>query len=84
MIKRLAILASGIPEAAIKILDRLLFGSKRNWLYVASMTEVGDVLRAALDSDVGEARQTAIHVIDKLAERGDMTYRDLVAQAAPP
>ena len=48
------------------------------------MTEVGDVLRAALDSDVGEARQTAIHVIDKLAERGDMTYRDLVAQAAPP
>jgi hypothetical protein len=84
VIKRLAILASGMPEATIKILDRLLFGSKRNWLYVASMTEVGDVLRAALNSDAGEARQTAIRVIDKLAERGDMTYRDLVAQAVPP
>ena len=84
VIKRLAILAPGMPEAAIKILDRLLFGSKRNWLYMASMTEVGDVLRAVLNSDVGEARQRAIRVIDKLAEHGDTTYRDLVAQAAPP
>jgi hypothetical protein len=83
VIKRLAELAPRLPEPSVQILDRLLFWPKRNWLYLASMAEVGEILRSALASDAAAAHQTAIRVIDKLAERGDMTYRGLVLQAAP-
>jgi hypothetical protein len=77
VIKRLVELAPRIPERSVEILDRLLFGPKRNWLYVGSMAEVGEVLGSALASDAPAAHQIAIRVIDKLAERGDMTYRGL-------
>jgi hypothetical protein len=81
VIRRLVEFAPRMPEASVQILDRLLFGPKRSWLYIASMAEVRDILRYALASDAVEARQISVRIIDKLAERGDMTYRGLVPDA---
>ena len=81
LIKRLTALVPQMPEEAIQILERLLFGPKRNWLYVASVPEVGEILRVGLSS-TAEARQGAVRIIDRLAERGDMTYRSLLSQTA--
>jgi hypothetical protein len=77
VIKRLADLASSMPEAAVQCLDRLLFGPKANWLYMSGMAEVGSILRAAIASGVQPAQAGAIRIINRLAERGDMTYREL-------
>jgi hypothetical protein len=83
LIKRLAALAPQMPDEAIQILERLLFNPKRSWQYVASISEVGEILKAALDSTNAQAAQGAVRIVDKLAERGEMTYRPLVAQVAP-
>ena len=79
LVKRLAALVPQMPQEVIQILEQLLFGPKRNWLYVVSLSEVGEILRASLSS-TAEARQAAVRIIDKLAERGDMTYRSLLSQ----
>jgi hypothetical protein len=63
-----------------KFLERLLFGPKRHWQYMASMSEVGEVLTVALGGSDAQAAQVAVRIVDKLAERGDMTYRQLVTQ----
>jgi hypothetical protein len=83
LIKRLGALAAQMPDEAVQILERLLFGPKRNWQYVASMSEVGEILRVALGSSDAQAARVAVGIVDKLAERGDMTYRPLVTQVAP-
>ena len=80
LIKRLTVLAPQMPDEAVQILERLLFGPKRNWQYVASMGEVGEILRVALGGRNAQAAQVAVRIVDNLAERGDMTYRQLVTQ----
>jgi thiamine monophosphate synthase len=71
-----------MPDEAVQILERLLFGPKRHWQYVASMSEVGEILRVALGGINAEAAQVAVRIGDKLAERGEITYRPLVSQLA--
>ena len=83
LIKRLAVLAPQMPDEAVQILERLLFGPNRNWAYLASVSEVGEVLKAALDGTNPQSAQGAVRIVDKLAERGEMTYRSLVTQVAP-
>jgi hypothetical protein len=80
LIKRLTVLAPQMPDEAVQILERLLFGPKRNWQYVAGISEVGEILKMALGGSNAQAAQVAVRIVDKLAERGDMTYRPLVTQ----
>jgi hypothetical protein len=83
LIKRLTVLAPQMPNEAVQILERLLFGPRRHWQYVASMSEVGEILRVALGGSNAQAAQVAVRIVDKLAERGEMTYRPLVTKVAP-
>jgi hypothetical protein len=83
LIKRLTVLAPQMPDEAVQILERLLFGPRRHWQHMASMSEVGEILRVALGGSNAQAAQAAVRIVDKLAERGEMTYRPLVSQLAP-
>lgn len=77
-IKRLAEIAPTTPYRSVRILEQLLFGTERNWLYLSSMAEVGTILRAANASNDEAAVAVVRQIIDALAEAGDMTYRSLV------
>lgn len=83
LIKRLAVIAPQVPGEAIQILDQLLFGRRQNWQFLSGMSEVGEILKAALGSGNAAVAQGVISIVNKLAERGDTTHRPLVSQLTP-
>jgi hypothetical protein len=78
VIKRLAEISTKMPGETVRCLEGLLLGARRNWLYVSGMAEVRTILQSAIDNGDWVTRRIAVRIIERLAERGDMTYRHLV------
>ena len=77
VIKRLAQIAPGMPAAAIECLELIVAAPAKSGFYFHGMQEVRDILEAARSSGDVEIINNARRVASVLAERGDLTHRDI-------
>lgn len=77
VIKRLALIAPGMPAAAIECLELIVSAPAKSGFYFHGMQEVRDILEAARSSGDVEVINKARRVASLLAEHGDLTHRDI-------
>jgi hypothetical protein len=78
VIGRLAAIAAADLTRAIDCLQAFVAADREGWRHTMAKEQVAEIIQAALRSDQPEIARTARRVIDKLAERGDLTYRSLL------
>jgi len=78
VIGRIAVIAQTDLKRAVDCLQAFVAADREGWRHTMAKDDLETILRAALHSDQPEITRPARGIIDKLAERGDLSYRALV------
>ena len=76
--EQLVVMASDHPVQVVECFRMMVEGDDEGWRVMAWRQQLGDVLRAALDSESDEARDRAERLINTLGELGHHEYRELL------
>ncbi len=80
VIEQLANLSSKYPCQTVSLVERMIEGEKNGWGMILWSDHVKNVLSNALSSENVKAHKTAKALINKLAARGNLDFRDLLVE----
>ena len=66
------------PVQSVEALEQIIIGDREGWLIHGWEQHARELLKAALDSDSAEARESAVRVINLIGSRGQYGFRDLL------
>ncbi|MGM3309628.1 hypothetical protein ACSQ6I_27215, partial [Anabaena sp. WFMT] len=78
VLKRLTILADTMPESVVECLDLMIKKDNSSWDKYGWRNETRSILSKVIKSNSGQARQTAVDIIQYLGKRGNLEYRELL------
>ena len=62
-------------KRSIECLSAFVAADREGWRHTMARDQVQTIFRAGLASDLPEIASAARRIVDKLAERGDLSYR---------
>ncbi len=83
VIGRLAAIATTDLRRAVDCLEAFIAADREGWRHTMAKDQVEAILQAALKSDEPGITRSARSIVDKLAERGEISYRALLPQNEP-
>ena len=78
VIVRLAAIATTDLKRAVDCLEAFIAADREGWRHTMAKDQVEAILQASLKSDEPAITRSARNIVDKLAERGDISYRALL------
>ncbi|MHC4619264.1 MAG: hypothetical protein ACYTEQ_16085 [Planctomycetota bacterium] len=78
LLEHVASIASEHVVFAVELLEELAQQDRGEWFWAPNGSLVQDILRAAMESGIDEAKSCAIKVINQFGRQGDERYRDLL------
>lgn len=66
------------PVQSVEALEQIIIGDREGWLIHGWEQHARELLKAALDSDSAEARESAVRVINLIGSRGQYGFPDLL------
>ena len=82
VLERCEDLVSRKPQAVVECLRHMVEGSRESWEVLGWHERLEKILRSALKGPDEKARKAAVELINLLAARGHVGFRDLLDDAA--